>query len=308
MVLRLRQQPQNALWALAAWFFFAYLVPNAHCLFAAGPPVADVGIVGAGPAGLVLAHALHDRGISVRVFERRPAFTPVGAAVFMHPFAIHSLREVSPQLADQLLSASTTIQSISVRSLSDSAPGFTLNSLGDAERVLGAPFIAVRFWDMLCALRQGLPDDVFAFGHQLERFEDLHSPNPPPWGGAIARRGDGTADTNEGGVVLHFADESLPCARVRYLIDAGGIRSATRAQLIGDEPILRLRATYAVADGERVAQCLGDECAVPGEEGLAFLMGDTCSVTIANLKNGDVWWTQTSFSDDPRAKLTNSGE
>ena len=41
----------------------------------------------------------------------------------------------------------------------------------EATRVLGAPFLAVRFWDMLCALKLGLPDECFAFGHQLERFE-----------------------------------------------------------------------------------------------------------------------------------------
>ena len=41
-------------------------------------------------------------------------------------------------------------------------------------------------------------------------------------------------------MTLHFADARPPC-RVRFLIDAGGIRSATRRQLLGDAPIPRLR-------------------------------------------------------------------
>ena len=76
--------------------------------------------------------------------------------------------------------------------------------------MLGAPFVTVRFWDMLCALRHGLPDELFCFGHELERYEQL---------------GDA-----EGGVALHFADAAQPPVRVRYLVDAGGIRSATRKQ------------------------------------------------------------------------------
>ena len=77
----------------------------------------------------------------------------------------------------------------------------------------------VRFWDMLRSLRLGLPDECFSFDHQLERFEQ--------------HGGD------EGGVTLHF-EKGAPSCTVRYLIDAGGIRSATRKQLIGDAPIPRV--------------------------------------------------------------------
>ena len=70
-------------------------------------PAADVGVVGAGPAGLTLCHALRAEGYSVRVFERRDSFRPVGAAVFLHPFACNSLRAVSPELEEQLLEVAT---------------------------------------------------------------------------------------------------------------------------------------------------------------------------------------------------------
>ena len=197
------------------------------------PRTADVGVIGAGPAGLVLAHALRERGHSVRIFERRDSFRPVGAAVFMHPFALNSLRAISPALEKRMLDVCTTIHTLSFTTLAEDAPSFRLDTLGDAKRVLGAPFVTVRFWDMLCALRHGLPDELFCFGHELEQYEQL---------------GDA-----EGGMALHLADAAQPPVRVRYLIDAGGIRSATRKQLLGDERIPRLRATFSVLPAERVA-------------------------------------------------------
>jgi len=106
-------------------------------------PTADVGVIGAGPAGLVLAHVLRERGHSVRIFERRDSFRPVGAAVFMHPFALNSLRAVSPTLEKQLLDVCTTIHTLSFTTLAEDAPSFRLDTLGDAKRVLGAPFVAV---------------------------------------------------------------------------------------------------------------------------------------------------------------------
>jgi len=196
------------------------------------PRTADVGVIGAGPAGLVLAHALRERGHSVRIFERRDSFRPVGAAVFMHPFALNSLRAISPALEKRMLDVCTTIHTLSFTTLAEDAPSFRLDTLGDAKRVLGAPFVTVRFWDMLCALRHGLPDELFCFGHELEQYEQL---------------GDA-----EGGMALHLADAAQPPVRVRYLIDAGGIRSATRKQLLGDERIPRLRATFSVLPAERV--------------------------------------------------------
>ena len=73
-------------------------------------PSIDCGIIGCGPSGLALAHSLLAEGHTVRVFERRDEFRPVGAAVFLHPFALNSLRKVSPKLESQLLEASTRVR------------------------------------------------------------------------------------------------------------------------------------------------------------------------------------------------------
>ena len=249
------------------------------------PPLADVGIIGAGPAGLTLCHALRAEGYSVRIFERRDSLSPVGAAVFMHQFACNSLRAILPQLEQQLLDVSTPIHTLAFSTLSADAPSFKLDSLDDAPRVLGAPFLAVRFWDMLRALRLGLPEECFSFGHQLERF--VHH------------------EGNEGGVTLHFAGDTPSCT-VRYLIDAGGIRSATRKQLlVGEAAIPRLRATFSLLPPGRV-EC-SRESAGGGTPGvLAFVAGENLSVVTMGLDDGGVMWSQTDFGDDPSARIAES--
>ena len=166
-----------------------------------------------------------------------------------------------------------------------SAPSFKFDQMASATRVLGAPFLVVRFWDMLCALKLGLPDECFAFGHQLDRFEQH--------GG------------EEGaGVTLHFAQGKPPC-RVRYLIDAGGLRSTTRKQLTGDSPIPWLRATFSLLPADRV-ECTRDSAGggVPGE--LGFVAGDSLSVTTMGLSDGGVMWAQANLRDEPTARIGTS--
>lgn len=212
----------------------------------------DVGVVGAGPAGLMLAHALRNRGLNVRVYERREAFKPVGTALFLWPFALSALRAIDPKLADDLKSAGTALERLRINRM-------ILDWTG-VESKYGEPFLAVRYWDMVCALRSGLPDDIFFMNHQLQRFEHMQG----------------------GGVRLHFQDGASQT--VRYLIDAGGIHSATRKQLRGDAYIKRVTATYAVATGD--AAPAGD---------LALDLGRGAAVMTASLRGGGVWWTQTEF-------------
>ena len=248
----------------------------------------DVGIVGSGPAGLVLAHALMDRGYSVHILERRSTFRPVGAALFMHPFALNSLKSISPRVEENLREACTPIRSISMSSIVDDDFGFGTDRLDEAPDVFGSPFVAVRFWDMLQALRKGLPDDIFRFGHEIQSFEQL-----------------------EDGVRLHYdvigeQEREAGSYKVGMLIDAGGIRSNIRKQLIGDKPIPRCRATFAVASAGKVEKTIGT--GVNGDRKVSFVMGDEVSVTTASLKNGDVWWTQTRYGDDPVAPIPTEEE
>lgn len=202
-----------------------------------------------------MAHALRNRGLTVKVYERRKAFEPAGAAIFLWPFALTSLRAIDARLADELRSAGTVIDRLRVNR-------FTFNVIG-AEASLGEPFLAIRFWDMLRALRSGLPDDALALNHQLLSFEHL----------------------DDGGARLHFED--APSQNVRFLIDAGGVNSATRKQLRSDSPIQHVTATYAVSPGDDT----------PAGE-LALTLGRGAGVMTASLRGGDIWWTQTEFKEN----------
>jgi 2-polyprenyl-6-methoxyphenol hydroxylase-like FAD-dependent oxidoreductase len=52
-------------------------------------------IVGAGPAGLIAAHALHQAGINFTILERRPDATPqLGGTVGIFPHSVRILKQL----------------------------------------------------------------------------------------------------------------------------------------------------------------------------------------------------------------------
>jgi len=97
----------------------------------------DVGIIGAVPAGLAISHALIARGHTVRVFERRTPFRPVGAAVFMHPVALNALRDVSLELEERLRSVCTPIREISLTFVVDKSMDVCTDRIDEATGVFG---------------------------------------------------------------------------------------------------------------------------------------------------------------------------
>ena len=68
----------------------------------------DVLIIGAGIGGLVLALALHKRGIACRVYEAAPEFLPVGAGINLLPHAVAELADLG--LADDLAKTAIATQ------------------------------------------------------------------------------------------------------------------------------------------------------------------------------------------------------
>lgn len=53
-------------------------------------------IVGAGPAGLIAAHALHQAGIDFTILERRPHATPqLGGTVGLFPQSVRILNQLA---------------------------------------------------------------------------------------------------------------------------------------------------------------------------------------------------------------------
>jgi 2-polyprenyl-6-methoxyphenol hydroxylase-like FAD-dependent oxidoreductase len=76
----------------------------------ASTSLVDVAIIGAGPGGLSAAHALTHRGFSVGVFERARVLRPIGAALGLGEPGYAALREISPDLCEQVRARATNPQ------------------------------------------------------------------------------------------------------------------------------------------------------------------------------------------------------
>jgi len=232
------------------------------------PRVADVGVIGAGPAGLTLAGALIDRGYSVRLFERLDALrfkarrdiTTISGATF---------QATSPTLGRQVRAAGQAIKKLRL------SP--SLENPSDEGGPPASDTIVFRHGDLIDVLHRALPDDVVSFEHELQRFEQLD---------------DGQ------GVQLHFAkgEGEEYCCTVGILVDASGVRSPVRQQLVGDEPVPCLRAIAGVTPSRVAAAYLGDTYA---DTLKIFGCGKGASVGVGQV-NGNVHWNYGEHRTDGR--------
>lgn len=262
----------------------------------------DVAIVGAGPSGLALAHCLIDRGYDVRVVERRESFRPVGSAVFLHPFALHSLRNLSPDvLAANVLEAATQVGTISIQSTTNAENRAVFDQLDKAPEFFGMPFVTIKFWDLLQSLRRGLPEETFCFGSDVQGYRKRDD-------GRVELLYRTIRDSNTNKEEEQEKEEqSIMTARI--IVDAGGIRSNIRKQMLPDSQSVPLCKAYmAVLDAEKANPIMNknnnnDRSETMAERELGFLAGDVDGMTLATLENGDVWWTYTYFDEDLASSL-----
>lgn len=109
-----------------------------------------VAVAGGGIAGLAAALALAERGASVDVFERAPAFEEVGAGIQLSPNAMHVLARLG--VAERVRAGLVEPKAIDIR---DARSGAALASitLGPAARKrYGAPYVLIHRADLLTAL------------------------------------------------------------------------------------------------------------------------------------------------------------
>lgn len=248
------------------------------------PPPVDVAIVGAGPAGLALAHGLLDRGHSVRILERRPSFRPVGSAVFLHPFALNSLDRLSPAVSAAVREHATEVGTVTVTSATNPRRNRAVFDNFDlAAGIYGNPFVTIRFWDLLRGLRRGLPEDIFAFGCRVSGYRHIGGGHVE----VLFATGHSDGDDRPGSI------------EARMVVDAGGVRSAIRKQML---PRSRRRpfcdACMAVLPAAEAAQVLSDHPGAMTDRELGFWVTDVDAVVMATLQSGDVWWTYLRFDDD----------
>ena len=174
----------------------------------------DVLIVGAGVGGLVLALALHKRGIAARVYEAAPEFRPIGAGINLLPHAMAQLADLG--LAEDL-----------ERSAIATAEHVFFNRFGQlihrepAGRAAGYP------WPQLSTHRADLQSALLAaatgrLGADRVRF-GWRCTGVVEQGGQVTARFAGASG------------EELEPQTGAVLIAADGIHSAIRRQLFPDD-------------------------------------------------------------------------
>jgi len=242
-------------------------------------PIVDVAIVGAGPSGLALAHCLIDRGYKVKILERRSTFRPVGSAVFLHPFALNSLKKLSPGVATNVMEAATQVGTVTVKSLTNSKNQAVFDEFDKAPGFFGSPFVTIKFWDLLQSLRLGLPEDIFCFGSDVQGYREC----------------------DDGRVELQYhteGSEEEKSVNAKMIIDAGGIRSKIRKQITPDsQSVPFCKAYMAVLPAEKANSIMSDPKNSMTSRELGFIVGEEDGMTLATLENGDVWWTYTYFDE-----------
>jgi 2-polyprenyl-6-methoxyphenol hydroxylase-like FAD-dependent oxidoreductase len=210
----------------------------------------DILIAGAGPVGLSLALALHQRGIAVRVLEKREGLSAASRASTFHPPTLEALDELG--VFAGLRGGGVQVDRILWRRVdSGAAATLDLGLLGDETRF---PFRWHREQqDLTPALLAALPPGTVRFDAGVE---------------ALAQ--------DEAGVTLRCADGSTH--RGRFAVGCDGSSGAVRA-LVG---IAAETSDYA----HRVLRLLTPADLrdhVPGLDGLGYLYDATGSCSLLRM-------------------------
>lgn len=190
----------------------------------------EVLIVGGGIGGLCAAHMLGEQGLRVRVLERAPEFTEVGAGLQLAPNATRLLAQHG--ILEDLLPLAVRPRRLVTLSATTGEELSHLD-LEDVERRYGAPYIVAHRSDLLDVLRAACerhPNVTLQPGHEVVEIVE-----------------------QDDRVVAHCADGSGTTASV--LLGADGLHSRTRARLVPDEPVpsgyVAYRGAVPIADVDK---------------------------------------------------------
>lgn len=172
----------------------------------------DVLIAGAGIGGLSLAASLIAAGYRVRVFEQAPALGEVGAGIQISANASRVLRKLGLGSEMDEYGVKPLRYRVSLFSSNETLNEFDLAESHEAQ--FGSPYYLFHRADLhqlLARCVERLDSSAVTLNAKVQSFEQ-----------------------NKDGVSIAFEDGST--ARGAMLIGADGIKSAVRAQLLGDIP------------------------------------------------------------------------
>lgn len=184
---------------------------------------ADVCIVGLGPTGLVMAHLLALRGLSVTVLEREPERYGMARAVYTDDQCLRILQTAG--LADEL--HRDMLVDLPVRWLRKGCSPLAV--IHDPRRTYGWP--AANF--LYQPAFEGAMEDALARHPRIEIRRGRQAVAVEQDAGGVIIRHRECAGTNYGRCETELAPGSERALRTRYLIAADGGRSFIREKVLG---------------------------------------------------------------------------
>src|SRR5262245_25989644 len=168
----------------------------------------NVGIVGGGIGGLVLALALRERGIGCEVYEQGAELREIGAAVALSANGTRELRRLG--LAEPVEAVSVVPSALVIRRgiSGEVIADHPIGREGAYEATFGAPYYGVHRVALLQALGDRLAGDGLNLGHRCVGVEERRS-----------------------GAELRFADGGRAAADV--VVGADGVHSVIRPHVVG---------------------------------------------------------------------------
>jgi salicylate hydroxylase len=245
-------------------------------------------IFGGGLAGLAVANALKNSGISVAVFEAAPALGEIGAAVNVSPQAVKALQGIG--VGDKVAAVAHLSRGVYTRNM-QTGEFLEFNDRYKAAERHGAPYYTFHRADLLDVLASGLDHSAIHLGHRLTGVEE---------------RSDG--------ILLTFANGAR--VEAEFVIGADGVRSVVRHALYGnDNPAytgqMAWRALLDAGDVPAdVLEPMGHTQWVgPGCHFIAYYIRRGKLVNIVTQQDTDKWveegWSTRGDPDEMRASFPN---
>ncbi|KAI3330761.1 FAD binding domain-containing protein [Ustulina deusta] len=199
----------------------------------------DVGIVGAGPAGLTLAVILARFGINTAVFDERSDRTAVGRADGIQPKTIETLQMLG--LGDELLRNGVKVYDICMWRGSATSP---VRRIGREVHYPASVVDVLHPYILLC--HQGMVESVL--------IDDLRDSGMDVHRGHQFTKFDYGPSAKSGPLDLRFSimdGDSVKQVRADYIVGCDGARSLVRQQIPNTHATARPHESYwGVLDGE----------------------------------------------------------